>query len=244
MAKSQHPDQTTEPSSTPWYADWGLAYGNLQPAFLHALGQLAKSGFAARPEEAMDLVHDFFISEYPGLIQRYDARRSRFRTYAIQAFIFFARRRIANMQRWRSTLMDVRELSKQLRSPAEPHFAHQDVQAITAALDRLPAQQNQILRAYLALDAPSERKVAQQLNLTRYAVREQIADALARLSVAMNEPGKLTSDDWSIAVALWHDKHSVDRIASKMNRAPDDIRTARDRILRTLATALAHAWHG
>jgi RNA polymerase sigma factor (sigma-70 family) len=244
MAKSHKQNESTQPSSTPSYADVGLAYTTLRPVLMKALAHLARQGFAARPEEAMDLIHDFFVSEYPGLVQRFNARLSAFQTYAVRAFVFFSRRRIVKMQQWRSTLVDVHELSHLLIAPPAQPYSEIDFRALADALNLLPAQQRDILRCYLSLDSPSERKVATEMNLTRYTVRESIAEALAQIAIRLGERGPIDSDDWPVAVSLWRDRRSIQRTAQHLHQAVPQVHAARQRILNLLAGALARIWRG
>ena len=244
MSKPQKETESS-PSGAPWYSDLESAYTTLRPVFLRTLAQLARQGFAAHPEEAVDLVHDFFLTEYAGLVQRFDEGISKFRTYATRAFIYFARRRIVQLSVWRSTLMDAHTLSRLARSTETQHeHAMPNDAALTEAWSRVPEAAAEVLRSYLSLSAPSERKVADQLKMTRYAVREGIADALAHISVALGEQGQIAAHDWPVALALWRDNCTVSQTAHRLGRPLQEIHTARQRILRTLATALARVSRG
>jgi hypothetical protein len=59
------------------------------------VGALARRGFAVAPDEARDLMHDFYLDEWERLGTLYDPSRGPFERYLLAAFFQFARRRIA-----------------------------------------------------------------------------------------------------------------------------------------------------
>src|SRR5690242_11774226 len=59
------------------------------------LGALARRGFVAQPDEAGDLLHDFYAGEWEKVCDHYDPKRGPFKHYLVKSFFQFARRRIA-----------------------------------------------------------------------------------------------------------------------------------------------------
>jgi len=187
----------------------------------------------------LDLIQDFFLETWDGLVTRYDPTRGQLGTYVYGAFVRFARRRIIRMQRWSVLLVDTASLARLLEEQAvtrqtgpSPH----DLLTVAEALAQLPGRQRDIL-CDLAC-GHSERELARHLSLTRYQLRELLVDALGHVAVALGEPGRLSAPDWQIAVAVWRQGRSVRETAAFLNLSIPEVRAARHRILDLLASGL------
>ena len=56
-------------------------------------GVLLRKGYFVTPDLARDLIHDFYVEGWPGVVERFDEELSQFSTYLSIAFYRFARRR-------------------------------------------------------------------------------------------------------------------------------------------------------
>src|SRR4051812_39949290 len=81
-----------------------IDYARYRRLLTAALARLARNGYAVPPDEGLDLIHDFFVEAWEGLIHRFDADKASFETYIYGAFIRFARPRIVRLNRLRSGL--------------------------------------------------------------------------------------------------------------------------------------------
>jgi hypothetical protein len=113
-----------------------------------------------------------------------------------------------------------------------------DLQAVHRALNTLPQAQCKILLARLGSHR-SERQVARDLGLSRYHLREACAEALAKLTVTLDERGQLSSRDWDLARCLWAEERSVSDIAEEFGITIADVRLSRQKTLRALHAALS-----
>jgi RNA polymerase sigma factor (sigma-70 family) len=205
---------------------------------------LALSGFAAPPDEGLDLIHDFFIEVWSTVKSNYDPNRSKFTTYLYRSFVNFARPRIVRSTRWRDTLLPPEDLGRQIEERDE--FAwngkdtvdSRDLRAVKRALKELPAADRELLRSYLEGHEASERKLARRFLLSRYGLRLKLSDALGQVAVKMSERGSLTDSEWRFALALWKDKRTIREAANIFNRSAAEIQEMRLRLFRQLSNSI------
>jgi RNA polymerase sigma factor (sigma-70 family) len=216
-------------------------YRAFRGLFLSALAKLARQGYRVPVTDALDLIHDFFIEAWPGLRQRYNADRASFQTYAYGAFMRFARPRIVRMLRWRRTLsLDESDWLERVTAEDGEGESLLDVSRVRAALNRLSEVDRDVLMRRFG-DDMSERAIAESRGSSRYNVRQELAESLARLVVAVGEQGAIEERDWKFAVALFGEHRRFEDAASHVSFTPAQAAAAQDRILRVMVRAIRGA---
>lgn len=209
-----------------------------------ALVHLAQQGFALSPTEGLDLIHDFFAEAWDGIVSHYDSTKGKFETYVYGAFVHFARPRIVRFHRWQSCLLDTAELARTIEEQSEaevPVESWHDVSAVRQALSQLPSIEREILHSYLIADSPSERKIAQEFSISRYRLRETLAQALGHVAALLGERGCIPESEWKVAVALWREGRTVQEAAAYLGQTVQEIRAARARIGKLIVAGLKHS---
>lgn len=204
-------------------------YSRLTPLFMRAFARMARTSFIARPDDALDLIHDFFLSEWSGVLARFDPSRGKLETYAYGSFMIFARRRIVRLNRWKPTLSDALELASRLKE-SKDDLNRIDLLALTEVTDRLPSMSKSVLQMYLQ-NGGSERIVADRLRLTRYSVREALVEALGRLTVWLSEHDQLSVDERNVAELLWRHNLSPREVGQRLRLSTDQVQRIRGRIV-------------
>lgn len=213
--------------------DQETAYLRLRRLLFGALARLARQGFTAPPADALDLIQDFFAEVWPTVSGNFDpARGTKLETYAYQAFVRFARPRIVELHRWRNLLVGTSELARMSdRTPVdEVSESERDLIAVADAVRTLPSLHRDVLTAYLASGRPSERAIAGKFSLSRYRLRQTLAEAFARVAVALGERGPISERDWLVARALWEERRTPAEAADRLGMTLQQIRNARERI--------------
>lgn len=217
-------------------ADLASTYLQYRGLLLSIVARLAREGYTCPTDEALDLVHDFFVDEAPKLLQRYDQRRAALTTYLYVAFRRFARRRLARRVRQAQVWEDARSC----RVPDHLPGAVEAVEAreVRDALEAIPESDKQLLLEYFDAERPSERLMAARRDWSRYQLRIQLIEALGRLATKLARPDGIAPADWEIAKLAWKYGYTVPEVAEELDRNASDIRAARDRCRRRLATLL------
>jgi RNA polymerase sigma factor (sigma-70 family) len=210
------------------------AYTEFRPLFFSALARLARGGYPVPPDESLDLIHDFFIEAWPGLLERYDPDRARFTTYAFQAFVRFARPRIARLNRWRQ--LDFRTEAEGA-SDAQDVEVEYDIARIRDALRQLPMEDREILEARLS-GGQSERILAKSRGISRYRMRERSVEAVARLVSVLRDSSIMDQQDWPIVQAIWGEGRSIQDVAERLGLTVAQVRFRKRRILDSLARTM------
>jgi hypothetical protein len=225
--------------------NWEEAYYRHRPLLFAALSKLARSGFAVPPDDGLDLIHDFFIEGWSAVQENYDPNRSEYVTYLYRSFINFARPRIVRSVRWREGLLPPEQLSEKVET-SQAFLSHDDparlpdLAAVRDALRQLPHAERDLLLCYLEGRETSLRKLADRFSLTRYALRLRLADSLAQIAVRIGERGSLTDPEWSVALALWRDKRTVQEAARILSRPVREVQEMRANLFRNLSRAIHH----
>jgi RNA polymerase sigma factor (sigma-70 family) len=210
------------------------------------LAALGRAGYFVPPQDARDLIHDFYLEQWGGLLQRYDANRSQFATYMAAAFYRFARRRIIQLERWRRRTVDLEdtaELESAAAMPDQLLESSEQLALIRAQLAALPAQEREVLVDFLASGDAGERALAQRHSLTRYRVRETLANAVGRLLVALAADAVPTTRDARIAKSLWVDGLTARQVASMDGIDTAEVNAARLRFVAKLMQSLREFNH-
>lgn len=205
-----------------------------------ALARLAKSGYVVPPDEGLDLIHDFFVEAWDGLIRRFDADKASFETYMYGAFVRFARPRIVRLNRLRAGLSEPHALAALdlADSTFEERALNVDLLTVRRALARLPLAQRSLLATYVSDERPSERLLSQHLGISRYDLRLKLADALGSLAIEMGEFGGMDARGEAVAQALWRDNRTVKEAAGVLRLRASEVQAARLGLFKQLTQAV------
>jgi len=218
------------------------AYAQLRPLLFDALGRLGRQGFAVSPADAMDFIHDFFLEAWTKVTANYDPDKGRFEPYAYAAFVQYARPRIARLQRMQRDLVDpaeIREMARIDQASGEAELTlGLDEGVLRGALQQVSAVEREMLLAYFGSSDLSERRVARDLHIGRYKLREQLLTALGKVMLQLNEQAKFSELDWKIARSLWLDERSVGETAGYIGITEAQVRNGQQRNLKMLAALL------
>lgn len=204
------------------------------------LGVLVRSGYFVPPQDARDLLHDFYIDAWAGVRERFDPDLSSFATYLSAAFYRFARRRIVSLESWRHRLVDVEEaggLPSAAPSPPEQLEHTEQLDAVKRALGRLPSLEREMLYAYMADHPLAERELAQHAGLSRYAVRELLTNAVGRLATELKATAS-DSTDALVAFYLWKDDRTPRQVASLLGLSVNEVQSSRARVAKQLLASI------
>jgi RNA polymerase sigma factor (sigma-70 family) len=219
----------------------GEDYEKYRPLLFSALARLAQQGYVAPPSEGLDLIHDFFIESWSGLKRRFEPSKGNFSTYTFAAFVRFARPRIVRSMRWQQNLYAPDDLTHLAETHAQGLPAAEldlDLRIVRRALERMTQEDRNILKITLTAGL-TQREAARRLNISRYHLRQNAADALARLASSINEPHAPQQPQWQVAKALWLEERDLAAVARRLNLQPSQIRTLRRRLLSTVASAVS-----
>ena len=220
--------------------DLGTAHIELKPLLFEALSRLARQGFVVRPDDALDLIHDFLAHEFEELRKTYDPQKGGFKSYAYTVFVRFARPRIMQLQRFQESLVDSQTLDL-ISAPDinhELHWSNDSARNVTRAIDLLPSNEASILLTYLNARVPSERLLAKGLGISRYEMRQVLLRILGRVVVELARPPGIAEKDWNIAHALWRDQMTIRQVALSHHLTPQQVRMAQGRVNRFLESSL------
>jgi RNA polymerase sigma factor (sigma-70 family) len=205
------------------------------------LATLARHGFVAPPNEGRDLIHDFYVEAWPGVLERFDEAKSAFTTYLSAAFYKFARRRIVSLQNWRYRFVDLDAIADTASDGKAPHELVEDdeqVRFITKALLTLPSVEREVLYAYLSGGESSERTLARKFAMSRYALREALANAVSRLAVEVGKLPAANTLEAKVADCLWRRGRSPRSAAGLLGVSVAEVNAARSRFASELLEAL------
>lgn len=209
------------------------------------LAALGRGGYYVPPQDARDLIHDFYVEDWEGLVRRYDSNQSQFGTYLAAAFYRFARRRIIRLERWRRRTVDLEdaaELESALALPDELVESSEGLAAIRAQLAALPPGERGLLMDFLASGGSNERALAERHGLTRYRVRETLANAVGRVMVALADVAPVNLDA-RVAKNLWVDGLTPRQVASLNGIDTKEVNVARLHFVAGLMKALRQFNH-
>jgi len=210
-------------------------FGAYRRLLFSALKRLRQQGFVAAPDEGVDLIHDFYLEAWPGVVQRFDPARGRFSTFLFQAFVRFARPRIIRLARWdligegaeHYPVAQQRDLELEL-----------DVVRVREALEALPRADRELLEA--RLQGRSERALGRERGVSRYAIREVTLRALAQLLAQMRDRTLLDEEERALA-NIWALQRSEPELAAELNLTVSQLRGRKQRFLESLAKVLVRA---
>lgn len=217
--------------------DLERVYEEYTPLLLSAVGKLVKQGYRLNPAEGLELAHDFYLEALPGLRSRYDPAKGKFSTYLYGAFVRFARPRIVRNSRWKRLFVPfddaVEQPAAEDTGPAEALVA-----AAGRALAQLPADLQTVIGGRLR-NGESERETARRLGVSRYVVRQRLAEALGRAAIALGQDEAIREDLRPLAVRLWRDEQPLMSVAIELGMSRHQARQHLHELIRSLSAAAA-----
>src|SRR5437899_1486730 len=78
-----------------------------QRLFWYILSRLAREGYVAPPNEALDLVHDFYADAWTQSLKNFDPSKGVFESYVGGAFYRFARRKIIQQRHRKARIVQL-----------------------------------------------------------------------------------------------------------------------------------------
>lgn len=220
----------------------GIQFEEFKGLFWRAFAKLAAQGFVVPPDEAQDVIHDFFIEEWGGIRSRYDASRGKFSSYLFIAFFRFARQRAIRLQNLRAQLVAsglFEPEDPRAQDPSEVSEHHEQLDSLRAALRSLPSDEREVLGGFLNQTRFSERLLAKRHHVSRYRLREILIDALGRVSTSLGwHPDVARSLDRKIVESLWRDGQTVQAAAARFGIPADQIRAVRTSYVEQLLKAI------
>src|SRR5258708_32361204 len=179
--------------------------GVYESVLWRVLAALARGGYAVPPSDARDLIHDFYLDAWPGVHERFDPKQGPFSAYIAGAFYRFARRRILKLESLQRRMVDFDSAVAHLSSDSTPPDileSRQRHREATAALSVLAPLERTVLEEHLAGEGLSERALAERHKLSRYGIRELLADALGKVAVALGRTPAGSKTQESVAELL------------------------------------------
>lgn len=211
-------------------------YEEYTPMLLAAVASLGKRGYDMHPAEGLELVHDFYLEALPGLLVRYDESKAKFSTYLYAAFLRFTEPRLRREMRWRRMFVAFEDA---IAHPLAPDVSEQSeilVAAVAGAIDALPPELRRVIDARVRR-GESERETARRLNVSRYIIRQQIAEALGRIAIAIGEDERIPADLRPLAIRLWRDGESLMSVAADIGLTRQEVRAHLHALVRSLEAA-------
>jgi DNA-directed RNA polymerase specialized sigma24 family protein len=213
-------------------------YERYTPLLLAGLGRLAAKGYDVNPADALGVVHDFYVEALPGILERYDASRGSFATYIYGAFLHFARPRIVRELRWQRLLMPFDDAVEHAAGHGGEKTADGLLDELAAAYGELPKPLRAALERRLA-KGESERATARRLEITRYELRQRVAEALGRLAIAVGRDEAIPEELRGLAVRLWRDEAPLMQVARERGWSRQEAHAKLHALVRSLGAAAA-----
>jgi RNA polymerase sigma factor (sigma-70 family) len=204
----------------------------------NVLARMARTGYVVQPDDGQDLFQDFFLNEWPKVLSHFDPHKGRFEPYLARAFFLFARPRIVALRRWQRRLRDTRLLAERF-SGAEPRLEWEETERAREVLQSLSTPGREILRSFLSEPPASERSLAKQYRLTRYEVRQLLAEALGTVLAELGA-SSLPPREQRVAHELWRQGRSVQSTAAYLDLPVPEVQAIRNRLIAGLLGALRH----
>jgi RNA polymerase sigma factor (sigma-70 family) len=198
------------------------------------LSTLSRRGYFVPPDDARDVLHDFYVEAWRGVNDRFDPAKASFRTYVANSFYLFARRRLVQMNHWRRLVVDleVDEATQRPSDEAEPEDRlelEQRLSSLESIVQKLPDFDQKLLCEYLTSDRASERRIAEAHALTRYQTRKILASAVGRIALLLQQTDG-SSQEAKIATQLWLEGRSAKEAAHFLGLSIDIVQKQRSRL--------------
>jgi RNA polymerase sigma factor (sigma-70 family) len=218
--------------------------GSYEGVLWRVLAALARGGYAVPPSDARDLIHDFYLDAWNGVNERFDPKLGvSFVAYIASAFYRFARRRILKSESFNRRTVDFDSAVAHLSSDATPPDileSRERHQSASAALALLTPLERTVLEGHLSGDGVSERELAQRHKLSRYGVREVLADSLGKVAVSLGRTPAASKHQENIAELLWKYGQSPRDVAALLDMPVAEVQSARNQVVAALLAEIRH----
>jgi RNA polymerase sigma factor (sigma-70 family) len=211
-------------------------YEEYTPLLLSAVASLAKRGYDMHPAEGLELIHDFYIEALPGLLNRYDEKKARFSTYLYAAFLRFARPRLLRNVRWTRMFVPFEDAIAHPTEAADAARNEALLGSVARAMSSLPHELRIVVEGR-ATRNESERELARRLGVSRYVVRQRMAEALGRIAIAIGEDDMIPEDLRPLAIRLWRDGDSLMAVAAELGLTRQEAREHLKQLVNSLSAA-------
>lgn len=228
-------------SATESLPDLEEAYATLKGLLFHALATLARQGYVVPPTEGLDLIHDFFLDAWPGLEARFDPSKGTPKAYVYGAFVRFARPRINRLYRLHDRLQDASKLARLVTKSQDPSGrldTHLDTEIVAEAVKQLSSYHRSMLHTYFSGNPPSQRKLAREFGVSRYRVKESLAEAIGHLATFLDRPDYISEQDWRVTTSLLQGARSLKETSARLGLSPYQTKAIHNRNLATIAQSL------
>lgn len=210
----------------------GEAYEGFLPLMLRELAELSKQGISVAPHDGLDLVHGFFLDEWPRTYATYCEAQGDLWRYVRTAFRRYVRHEVRREGLHRLTMLPA-ITPRELRHDVDDAPASYDLARVDEAVQALDPVHREALWSYLA--TASERATGRRLGLPRSRVRSLLEEAVALVAASVEPPATVDAGDWFALTSLWQSHH-----ASRRTPAPDAEQKA-SRAAQSLLRALRRA---
>jgi RNA polymerase sigma factor (sigma-70 family) len=214
----------------------GRSFLDHETTLWRTIAHLVRRGYFIPPDQARDVIHDFYLDAWQGVLERYDSTKGGFDTYLVSAFYRFAQRKSMEMAAWRNKLVDVELALEQASTeptPPEQLERKDEARKIRLAFDGLPGDERQVLYEFIGDGRHSERAIAQKHGTTRYAVRRTLAAGIANLSRELSKVG-IDPLHAQISQGAWRDGRRSTDIARTFNLPAELVAKVRSDLARSV----------
>lgn len=219
--------------------DSGMQFLKYEPMFWRVQSKLARDGYLIEPQDARDFIHDFYL-EWDPLTQRYKPELGAFEPYLATAFYQFCRRRFFKQHKVRTQTADLEaaaELPALAPSVADAAELKEQLEQVRQVIDGFAHSEKAILQDYLGEQGYGERELAQMHGLSRYRLREVLAELVGRIALKLTEAPH-DSGDARIVHGLWIEGRSPKAVAALCGMSTADVQAAKNRFSHALLSSI------
>jgi hypothetical protein len=206
------------------------------------LSVLARTGYFARPDDARDVVRDFYAEAWSEVVANYESTVAPFHLHVASSFYRFARPRLISMNHWHQRTADLVELANQsadllLDLDLQPMVLQDRALLLRDAVCRLPDRDRQVLQAYLGEHRDSERRIAETMSLSCYSTRQMLASALGHIATLFKQE-VVEPVEGEIAIQIWYEGRTPFQTARYLAVSVNDVQYFRSRFCFSLLASL------
>lgn len=209
-----------------------------EPLLWRVQARLVRDGYLIEPQDARDFIHDFYL-EWDRLLQRYRPGTGAFEPYLVTAFYRFCRRRVFKLEKLRSQtaeLEEAAELPEDRLLVSDALALQQQMAQLENLIAALPDEARALLGEFLDGPAGGERALAKKYGLSRYRLRERLAEVVARIALQMTE-APYDSLDAKLARGVWLEGRTARSVAAGYGVTVAELQAARQRFSQALLSA-------
>lgn len=222
--------------------DSGNQFLQYEPLLWRVQARLVRDGYVIEPQDARDFIHDFYL-EWDGLLQRYQSVQGAFEPYLVTAFYQFCRRRVFKLEKLKNQTAELEEAAE-LPAPTPPAEESIDQMRQMRQLERLianlPEEARSVLHDFLGAPAHGERALANKHGLSRYRLREMLAELVGRIALQMTE-APYDSLDAKLVRGVWLEGRPARAVAAMHGVTVAQLHAAKNRFSQALLNAVRTA---